>query len=189
MDRQKQTGKFISRIAENLPEMNKEAMQRWIDDPQGLQEYLRGLSPEFDLLKFVGTVRVDGAERFVCDDEALKKANVGWTGSNFDRLFKGKVEENVSATELNIHKLKKPSVDQPIRKELGDKEEIHLVHFLNFLKNQNGGWCIAYIRDKKGKLWAVRACWFSVDRYWDVAARSVKHPFGWSAGSRVVSRK
>ncbi len=39
----KQTGKLIARIAENLPEMSGVAMQDWIDDPLGLQKFLLGL--------------------------------------------------------------------------------------------------------------------------------------------------
>jgi hypothetical protein len=39
----KQTAKFIARIAENLPEMSGVSMQDWIDDPKGLQKFLLGL--------------------------------------------------------------------------------------------------------------------------------------------------
>ncbi len=41
----KQTGKFIARIAENLPDMESDLMQNWIDRPKKLQEFLRGLCP------------------------------------------------------------------------------------------------------------------------------------------------
>jgi len=41
----KQTAKLIGRIAENLPEMNGDIMQGWIDDPKELQKFLRGLCP------------------------------------------------------------------------------------------------------------------------------------------------
>ncbi|PIS41049.1 MAG: hypothetical protein COT26_00075 [Candidatus Kerfeldbacteria bacterium CG08_land_8_20_14_0_20_43_14] len=37
----KQTGKLIARISENLPDMNSGQMQRLIDDPVGLQDALR----------------------------------------------------------------------------------------------------------------------------------------------------
>lgn len=39
----RQSGKLIARIAENLPEMSGELMQGWIDDPRGLQKFLQGL--------------------------------------------------------------------------------------------------------------------------------------------------
>ena len=39
----KQTGKFIARISENLPDISSELMQWWIDRPKKLQELLLGL--------------------------------------------------------------------------------------------------------------------------------------------------
>ena len=39
----KQTAKLIGHIAENLPEMDGDTMQGWIDNPMGLQKFLRGL--------------------------------------------------------------------------------------------------------------------------------------------------
>lgn len=41
----RQSGKFIARIAENLPEMPDDIMQGWIDDPKALQNFLKGLVP------------------------------------------------------------------------------------------------------------------------------------------------
>jgi len=40
----KQTAKLVARIAENLPAMDSDTMQRWIDDPKGLQEFLKKLT-------------------------------------------------------------------------------------------------------------------------------------------------
>ncbi len=42
----KQTGKFIARIAENLPDMPSDLMQDWIDDPKRIQKFLKGLCPQ-----------------------------------------------------------------------------------------------------------------------------------------------
>ena len=39
----KQTAKLIGRIAENLPEMDGDIMQVWIQNPKRLQKFLRGL--------------------------------------------------------------------------------------------------------------------------------------------------
>jgi len=50
----RQSGKLIARIAENLPEMSGEVMQGWIDDPKGLQKFLLGLR------RFIWTVVSDG---------------------------------------------------------------------------------------------------------------------------------
>ena len=41
----KQTGKLIARIAENIPDMESEVMQNWIDRPKELQSFLLGLNP------------------------------------------------------------------------------------------------------------------------------------------------
>lgn len=41
----KQTGKLVARISENLPEMDRDVMQGWIDNPKGLQKFLLGLNP------------------------------------------------------------------------------------------------------------------------------------------------
>ncbi|MGH7249378.1 MAG: hypothetical protein ACREGC_00205 [Minisyncoccia bacterium] len=41
----KQTGKLIARIAENLPEMEATTMQGWIENPKSLQKFLLGLNP------------------------------------------------------------------------------------------------------------------------------------------------
>lgn len=38
----KQTAKLIARIAENMPHMESELMQNWIDNPKGLQKALKG---------------------------------------------------------------------------------------------------------------------------------------------------
>lgn len=41
----RQSGKLIARIAENLPEMSSDVMQGWIDNPKGLQKFLAELCP------------------------------------------------------------------------------------------------------------------------------------------------
>lgn len=46
----KQTGKFIARIAENLPYMDGEVMQSWIDKPKELQSFLLGLNPPKEII-------------------------------------------------------------------------------------------------------------------------------------------
>ena len=41
----RQTGKFLARVAENIPEMSADVMQGWIENPHGLQKFLVGLNP------------------------------------------------------------------------------------------------------------------------------------------------
>lgn len=52
----KQTAKFVARIAENLPaNLDDDVMQGWIDNPRGLQKFLRDLCPpsEFSVWKTI----------------------------------------------------------------------------------------------------------------------------------------
>lgn len=152
------------------------------------------------VLKLVASgIKATGAKHFVADKASLKEANIGWTGSNFDQFFLGKVEEDVEDATLAIHRLEKRSVDDPIRKELGqEREEITLAHFFDLLKKQskgepghllvNGYANIVYIRDKSGTLFAVDAGWGSYCRFWIVGADSVEDPGGWNRGNQVVSR-
>ena len=57
----RQTGKFLGRVAENMPEMSGDVMQGWINNPKGLQKFLLGLctteKPKEDILDF--TIHVD----------------------------------------------------------------------------------------------------------------------------------
>lgn len=194
----KQTCKFLARVAENLPEMSGGEMQAWIDNPNGLQAFLRGLNREFDLLKFVGHASVKATNKFIAKDN-LKQANVGFTGNNFDRFFLNKVENDIRAGKVVVHELKKASFDKPILDELGDRAEISMAHFFDLLERQKDGGAgvllangyvnIAHIRDAEGNPWAVDACWDSANRSWLVNAGSVEHPYGWSGGNRVLSRK
>lgn len=48
-DLDKQTAKLIARIAENLPDMDGDIMQGWIDNPSGLKKFLLGLCPPEDI--------------------------------------------------------------------------------------------------------------------------------------------
>jgi len=49
----KQTAKLGARILENLPNMDSEVMQEWIDDPKGLQEALRQALCRFKTFKTI----------------------------------------------------------------------------------------------------------------------------------------
>ena len=144
-------------------------------------------------------IKVSGTKRFTADKASLKEANIGWTNSNFDQYFLGKVEENVEDGILAVHCLQKRSLDAPIRKELGkEHDEIALTHFFGLLKKQsngkkghllvNGYANIAYIRGKDENLWAVDAFWSAVNGYWGVDAYSVEIPHAWDDGNQVVSR-
>jgi len=143
-------------------------------------------------------IQVKGSKRFVADKTSIKEANIGWTGSNFDRFFLDKVEEDIGDATIAIHRLEKSSVDAPIRKELGEnREETKLVHLFDLIRKQsegqqghllvNGYANVAYIRGKDGNLRVVNARWYSNDRYWSVDASSVENPREWLHGDHVLS--
>ena len=108
-----------------------------------------------------------------------------------------KKEQGVTANRLTIHSLGKNSLDAPIRKELGNREEITLAHFVHLVRQQsqgqdgvlltNGYANVAYIKGNDGNMWAVNADWYSDDRYWRVEASSVENPGDWLAGDQVFS--
>ena len=185
--------------------IGKDVFQRGLDDGAvaAMLDRINSLKPETPtpLLARVDTIEVPAVARFVAADH-FKSGVAGitfWFGDNFKRHFLGKVEENVPAATLAINRLNRSSVDGPIRRELGaEREEIALAHFYELIKNQprgergklptDGTWIIAYIKDDKGNLWAVRASWYSFDREWSVDAYSVGNPCEWFAGYQVLSQ-
>ena len=66
-----QTAKMGARILENLPEMDSEVMQGWIDDPKGLQEALRQSLCRFKTFMTIklGTLKDADAIRKAIADE------------------------------------------------------------------------------------------------------------------------
>lgn len=155
------------------------------------------------ILGFVTTVKVDGVKEFIAADKFKAGETVDRVkyypsfGDNFTKYLLPKVERNVVAVDLRVHKLLRNSLDLGIRAEIGeDNEETSLAHLHQCLKRQgNGekgdlltnGWAnIFYIRDTDGNLWAVSACWG--DGGWRLAAGSVVHPNDWDADGQVFSR-
>lgn len=103
----KQTGKLIARIAENLPEMDTDVMQGWIENPKGLQSFLGGLNPpkpepapepSLDLL-----VRVDRSVKPSYPDWLKKLMH-----PELER--KGPAEYNLQEVELWLHDSQKNGV-------------------------------------------------------------------------------
>jgi len=143
------------------------------------------------LLRQVRTVPVSGYEKFVAKDHFTKdnlQVKFWYFGDNFTNHFLPKVEGPCAPETLAVYKLEQASLDDPIRQELGDRQEITLGQFYQFLGTQDSGWFVAYIRDARGNLWAVDARWDS-GYGWDVNANSVTNPHRWPAARRVVSRK
>jgi len=200
---------FVSCVVKNLPEVPDDVMDGWVKNPKALQKALHVLCPPETaserpgLLRRIATTTATGVQRFVCDDEALKAANIGWTGKNFKAHFLDKVEEGVSDAVVVVHRLERASPDVPILAELGNRAEIQLAHFFALLQKQskgedglllvNGYANVAYIKGNDGSFWAVRAFWSSGYRDWfveaySVEAYSVEDPSRWDDGRQVLSR-
>lgn len=108
----RQSGKLIAQIEENLPEMSGDVMQGWIDNPRGLQKFLSGLCPSFRFPTWktikLGT-GLQSADEF---REALKNGGfcIGSWGDNIlgKPAFKAATKEteieliNVSVAELGF---------------------------------------------------------------------------------------
>ena len=90
------------------------------------------------ILERVTTVQVSGAARFVAA-EHLESANIGWTGSNFKRVFLDMVEENVPDGKLAIDRLTQSSKDASILEELGSKAKSFLAHLFGLMEKQSHG--------------------------------------------------
>lgn len=166
--------------------------------PGLLDGTLKSTVKQSDLLKWVATVTVPAVQRFVVKD-CLKAANIGWTGDNFNRLLKGKVEKDVPKANLVIHRLERASLDVPILAELGDKAEVKLSYLIDLLKKQkdgkdgvlltNGYANISYVCDTKGNLWAVNTRWDPEYCFWSIEVDiSIKRPVRWFCGFHVLSR-
>jgi hypothetical protein len=149
-----------------------------------------------ELLEQVATIQVSGAVNFVAA-ENLVKANVSWTGVNFNRLFLNKREENVPSVMLIASTLKKSSGDGPIIEGLGGNPKIRLAHFFSLIEKQSKGEDgdlhvdgranIAYIDDDNGVLWAVRAHLSLDSKSWLIEAGAIDDPTKWDAGRLVLS--
>ncbi len=149
-------------------------------------------------LAFPGTKRFAAADRFKVDISKKAKVKIAFLWDNFRNNFVEKIEENVPAGDVRVHKLVKSSVDKPIIAELGDAHETHLADLWAMLERQpngekgdllvNGYANIFYVKDKNGNLWAVDAGWHAGRGGWDVGADPVSDSGRWRGGSRVVSR-
>jgi hypothetical protein len=141
-------------------------------------------------IKLAGHKRFVASEKFVINTDG--EVPFSEFGPNFENNFLAVDEPDVKPITVKQRKLRKPSVDGPILKALGDTVEnivrarIALAHVFNFLKTADRtGWYIFYVADAKDKPWAVYAYWDGLG--WFVGANAVSHPHEWHGGSCVVS--
>lgn len=110
----RQSGKLIARIAENLPELPDDVMQGWIDNPKGLQKFLLGLNPpatspvqtaEFPTWKTLklGTHKDAAALKQSLVDEGFK---IGfWAEDVFGKVTVSSEEKDVDLVVLSVAEL------------------------------------------------------------------------------------
>lgn len=125
----RQTGKFLARVAENMPEMSGEVMQSWINDPKSLQNFLKGLvpstngastQPEFKVWK---TIKLGTGLKTVEDfRKALKKG--GHKIGDWGNDILGKSAFAASETEIEVE-LVVASVEELGFKEGATRKDIY----------------------------------------------------------------
>jgi hypothetical protein len=150
------------------------------------------------LTVFATTEKFVAKDKFKVNTGKKAKVKISFLGDNFKEWFLGKTEDPFVGSTVYGRKLEKNSVDGPILAELGgnDVAETTLTEMYSVMEAQpngesgnllNNGWAnIFYVKDINGVLRAVFVFWF--DGGWNVRARSVGGPGGWSADVRVFSR-
>lgn len=124
---------------------------------------------------------------FQADTEFVIGLNrIGWIGPQFQKLARGVVERNVPSVLVTRRPLNRLATASEICKTVGKSRAIRLAHLKHLLRTKEESFLAVVL--VKGKLWAVDACWNSVDREWGVGARSVSRPGEWRSGYRVVSQ-
>lgn len=147
------------------------------------------------------TIQIPAIKRFVAAEAFGPNNSAGirfFLGYNFKDKFLEKIEKNISAMDLAVQTLARPSLDGPIMKELGDRKEtsLHQLYHLVSLQPKGGKGTLVtdgraiifYIRDAKNNFWAVYAHRSLYYCDWRVEACSVEFPPAWGAGRQVVSR-
>ncbi|MDO8471213.1 MAG: hypothetical protein Q7S49_01235 [bacterium] len=141
-------------------------------------------------------VRIPAQPAVLTSEEYFKEAGVVWMGMNFKSQFLSLAEFGVEATDLVVRKLVEASLDALVLVELGDKAEILVSQFREFLSlnKRSPEWFIFYLRGRDEDLWTVRADWRDGDGGWFVCAFPVdvdelsEDRDGWNADDRIVSR-
>jgi len=142
------------------------------------------------ILAFLRTQLIAPLAAITASEEYFGEVEVKWMGDNFKAQFLGLELPCTERAEMKVAKLEKSSLDALILAELGDKAEITVSQFREFLgcNCASPEWFIFYLRGKDGNLWAVLASWSAGGGGWRVEALSVADPDGWLADGRVVSR-
>lgn len=150
------------------------------------------------LLEQVGVVNLSVTGKFIAHDHfttGSKEAKIARIWCNFKKNFLSKEEAQAEIT-LRISKLKKNSLDKPIRDELGSKAETTPADISKLIKKQlngesgklltNGCANIFYAREAKGVFLAAIVCWSGSN--WCIRTYSLEEPNKRYKGCQVFSR-
>ena len=194
----------VTRLAHDRPFLTK-VVTLALGKPKR-SRFSKGLV-DSDLLEPVTTVSVGAVKAFSAREKfqisTQDGVKIGGLGDNFKKHFlagTGKIELDVPAQKLRVHKLRRNLFDRPILVELGGElvVETYLATMFARMKKQGMGQAgvlivdgkanIFYIKDDKGVLWAVLCRWDADNGAWYVEAYPVTSPYDWGAGSQVLSR-
>lgn len=116
----KQVLKLGARILENLPEMSREAVQDWIDDPKKLKDFLSGMVPVkrhlSDPVQFTLTGEIRKLRDFFREDRERLGTSPDFQSEIRDYVPSGSVK--VTERALCYADLLLPSTNSDIGKEL-----------------------------------------------------------------------
>ena len=117
------------------------------------------------------------------------KNNIGYIGDNFKENFMDMEFSLPESFNFKTNILKRNMLDSEILEEF-KLQESNLGELAYIIKNDllKDKFNIFYMRDSKNILWPVNFGWYSDVQCWYVNAYSVKNPYSWSAGNRVLSR-
>lgn len=197
----KQDRKFWARMFENVPEMQTDVKQGWIDNPKALKKFLAGLVPDETRLITLTAHKVAGYKSNPLD--FFKTSKGLWVSDNFQNFILAADEDGVMETrdtKIGHADLAQSANDAEIKGELPEGHvfedvKAFLGPLASLIKNQWGGKDgvllktgyranIFYVKGVNGETFAVRVRWGSGTREWHCLAVRLGGD-RWNAGSRA----
>jgi len=200
-----QTAKLLAIIAENMPEMSGDVMQKWIENPASLKKILKSLSladivPK-GYLRLVGEDIIAGGSGFDVVHKLFSIHNPIVRFVYIDDLsdILKNSQRRVPYAKVVIHSLEEALDEKTLLGELGEEQgQVSILHLYELLCKRgwmpvDGKTTIFHIAGVSGKLWVINIRWDEspYDRncygwhvYGNLAARDNNI---WPKGSRVVS--
>ena len=114
----------------------------------------------------------------------IGKNNIKYLGDNFKEWFDG-MDDTPVERKLYSVTLPEPMNDEEIKKAY-NPSEVSFGEIVGWMKENNDGWNIFYVKDAKDVLRAVDVDWFGSG--WGAGASEVGDPHPWNGGRRVFSR-